>query len=93
MYLGTGEAQTALDCCWVFPGLLEGVPHVECGRLQRFLTVLPLRLARRQAKQRVEASERGLNSLTATMATELASLKGSVICQFLLRAQQGNPEK
>ena len=32
-------------------------------------------------------------SLTVTMATELASLKGSVISQFLLRALQGDPEK
>ena len=32
-------------------------------------------------------------SFTAILATELASLKGSVICQFLLRARQGDPEK
>ena len=63
---------------------------MECGRLQRILAVLPLRLARCQAMQRVEGSEL---SLTAIMATELASLKGSVICQFLLRARQGDPEK
>ena len=32
-------------------------------------------------------------SLTAVSDTELASLKGSVMCQFLLRARQGDPEK
>ena len=87
------EAQTAPYGCWVFPGLLEGGPHVECGRLQRLLAVLPPRLMRHQAMQRVEGSERGLDSLSQRFWPELASLKGSFICQFLLRARQGDPEK
>ena len=32
-------------------------------------------------------------SLTAVRDTELASRKGLVICQFLLKARQGDPEK
>ena len=64
VYPGTGEAQTALDGCWVFPGLLEGSPHVECGRMQGLLAVLPLRLTRGQAMQRMEGSEQGLDSLS-----------------------------
>ena len=32
-------------------------------------------------------------SLPAIKDTELASRKGSVICQFLLKARQGDPEK
>ena len=55
---GTSKAQTALEYCGWFPGLLEGGPHVECGWLQQFLVVLPLRLSRHQAIQRVEGSER-----------------------------------
>ena len=43
VYPGTGEAQTALVCCQGSPALLEGTPHVECGRLQRLLAVPPLR--------------------------------------------------
>ena len=38
-------------------------------------------------------SEQGLNSLTAILATELDSLKGSVNSQFVFRARQGDPEK
>ena len=41
VYPGTGVAQTALDCCWRFPRPLEGGPHMECGKLQRLLAVLP----------------------------------------------------
>ena len=63
VYPGTGVAQTALDFCWRFPGPLEGGPHVECGKLQRLLAVLPLRLSQRQAMQHVEGSERGLPPL------------------------------
>ena len=40
--LGTGETQTALVDRQVSPALLEGVPHVECGRLQWLLAVLSL---------------------------------------------------
>ena len=64
VYPGTVEVQTALDGCWVIPGLLEGGLRMECGRLQRLLAVLPPRPMRRQAMWRVEGSERGLDSLS-----------------------------
>ena len=64
VFPGTGEAPTALDYCWRFPGLLEGGPHVEYGQLQQLLSVLPLRLSRCQAMQRMDGSERGLISLS-----------------------------
>ena len=70
VFQGTGEAETALHGCWLFPGLLEGGPHVECGRLQRLLAFLPSRLMRRQAMQRVEGSERGLDSLSQRSLTQ-----------------------
>ena len=90
---GTGLAQKVLGCCMGFPAQLEGGPHAGCGRLQRLLAVPRLRRWRRQAMQRMEGSAQGLYSLSQWSETQLASRKGSVLCQFLLKARQGDPEK
>ena len=85
--------QKFLGCWEGFPAQLEGGLHAGCGRLQRLLVVPHPRRWRRQAMQRMEGPAQGLFSLPAIKGTELASRKGSVICQFLLKARQGDPEK
>ena len=76
---GTGLAQKVLECCKGFPVQLEGGLHAGCGKLQRLLAVLPLRLSRHQAMQCVEGSVQGLNSLSQWSVTQIASRKGSVM--------------
>ena len=64
---------------------------MECGRLQQLLAVLPLRLSRRQAMQRVEGSEQGLISLSQQQ--DYLLYRGQSNANFLFKARQGDPEK
>ena len=64
-FTGCSWAPARLRQLWMAAGYFHDYWRaVECGRLQRLLAVLPPRPMRRRAMQRVEVSERGLDSLS-----------------------------
>ena len=91
---GTGLAQKVLGCCKGFPAQLEG----RSARWMRAVAAAsggsnPTSIATSGNAARGGVCTGSVLSLTAVNDTEIASRKGSVICQFLLKGRQGDPEK
>ena len=82
-------------------GVLQGISSTTGGRSARWMREVAVASGGSTPTSIATSSNVALGgvctgsvlSLTAVNDTEIASRKGSVICQFLFKARQGDPEK